>query len=100
MKKIKFLMMAAVALVTAMSFTACSDDDDNSSNYQKYQQEVTNMVNKQKKNDKVILIVAFGSTWQQAYDTFETTRLTSQVGTFSSPFLPSSASTMPVKVRM
>ena len=71
MKKIKFLMMAAVALVTAMSFTACSDDDDNSSNYQKYQQEVTNMVNKQKKNDKVILIVAFGSTWQQAYDTFE-----------------------------
>lgn len=71
MKKIKFLMMAAVALVTAMSFTACSDDDDNSSNYQKYQQEVTNMVNKQKRNDKVILIVAFGSTWQQAYDTFE-----------------------------
>lgn len=71
MKTIKFLMMAAVALVTAMSFTACSDDDDNSSNYQKYQQEVTNMVNKQKKNDKVILIVAFGSTWQQAYDTFE-----------------------------
>ena len=29
------------------------------------------MVNKQKKNDKVIFIVAFGSTWQQAYDTFE-----------------------------
>ena len=71
MKTIKFLMAAAVALMTAMSFTACSDDDDNSSNYQKYQQEVTNMVNKQKKNDKVILIVAFGSTWQQAYDTFE-----------------------------
>ena len=72
MKTIKFLMAAAVALMTAMSFTACSnDDDDNSSNYQKHQQEVTNMVNKQKKNDKVILIVAFGSTWQQAYDTFE-----------------------------
>ena len=72
MNTIKFLMAAAVALMTAMSFTACSnDDDDNSSNYQKYQQEVTNMVNKQKKNDKVILIVAFGSTWQQAYDTFE-----------------------------
>ena len=72
MKTIKYFMMAAVALMTAMSFTACSnDDDDNSSNYQKYQQEVTNMVNSQKKNDKVILIVAFGSTWQQAYDTFE-----------------------------
>ena len=72
MKTIKYLMMATVALMTAMSFTACSDNDnDNSSNYQKYQQEVTNMVNKQKKNDRVILLVAFGSTWEQAYDTFE-----------------------------
>lgn len=65
-------MMAVVALVTAMSFTACSnDDDDKSSNYQKYQEEVNSMVNSQKKSDKVILIVAFGSTWEQAYDTFE-----------------------------
>lgn len=72
MKTIKYLMMAAVALVTAMSFTACSnDDDDKSSNYQKYQEEVNSMVNSQKKSDKVILIVAFGSTWEQAYDTFE-----------------------------
>ncbi len=72
MKTIKFLMAATVALMTAMSFSACSnDDDDNSSNYQKYQQEVTNTVNKQKKHDKVILLVAFGSTWEQAYDTFE-----------------------------
>ena len=72
MKTIKYFMMAAVALMTAMSFTACSnDDDDNSSNYQKYQEEVTSMVNSQKRNDKVILVVAFGSTWQQAYDTFE-----------------------------
>ena len=70
-QSIKFLMAAVVALMTAVSFTACSDDDDNSSNYQKYQQEVTAMVNSQKKNDKVILLVAFGSTWQQAYDTFE-----------------------------
>ena len=30
------------------------------------------MVNSQKRNDKVILLVAFGSTWQQAYDTFDT----------------------------
>ncbi len=71
MKTIKYLMMAAVALVTAMSFNACSNDDDNSSNYQKYQDEVNSMVNSQKKSDKVILIVAFGSTWEQAYDTFE-----------------------------
>ena len=71
MKKIKYLMMAAVALMTAVSFTACSDDDNNSSNYEKYQQEVNSMVNGQKRNNKAILLVAFGSTWQQAYDTFD-----------------------------
>ena len=72
MKTIKYLMMAAVALMTAMSFTACSDDDDdNSSNYEKYQQEVNSTVNKQKKSNKAILLVAFGSTWEQAYDTFD-----------------------------
>ena len=64
-------MMATVALMTAVSFTACSDDDNNSSNYEKYQQEVNSMVNGQKRNSKAILLVAFGSTWQQAYDTFD-----------------------------
>ena len=63
-------MAAAMALMTAVSFTACSSDDDNPSNYQRYQQEVNNMVNSQKKSNKAILIVAFGSTWGQAYDTF------------------------------
>ena len=72
MKKIKHFMMAAVALMVAMSFTACSNDDNNPSNYERYQQEVNSMVNSQKRNDKVILLVAFGSTWQQAYDTFDT----------------------------
>ena len=28
MKKIKFLMIAMLAICGAMSFTACSDDDD------------------------------------------------------------------------
>ena len=72
MKKIKHFMMAAVALMVAMSFTACSNDDNNSSNYERYQQEVNSAVNRQKKSNKVILLVAFGSTWQQAYDTFDT----------------------------
>ena len=73
MKKIKHFMMAAVALMVAMSFTACSNDDNNSSNYERYQQEVNAAVNRQKSSsDKVILLVAFGSTWQQAYDTFDT----------------------------
>ena len=55
MKKIKFLMMAAVALIASATFTACSsDDDDNNtqSNYEKYQQAVNQTVNAQKKNDK------------------------------------------------
>ena len=74
MKTIKYLMMAAMAVVMGMSFTACSDDDDNNnsqSNYEKYQQAVNATVNAQKKSDKVILVVAFGSTWEQAYDTFD-----------------------------
>ena len=70
MKKINFLMTAVMALIMGCSLTACSDDDNNESNYQKYQNEVNKMVNDSKKNDKVILLVAFGSTWQQAYDTF------------------------------
>lgn len=74
MNKIKYMMMAVVAIVMGMSFTSCSDDDDDnntSSNYEKYQQAVDQLVNSQKKSDKVILVVAFGSTWEQAYDTFD-----------------------------
>ncbi len=72
MKKIKFLMMAVAVLMTAMCFTSCNKDDDKEvSNYQKYQEEVNSTVNAQKKSDKVILLVAFGATWEQAYDTFD-----------------------------
>ena len=76
MNKIKFLMLAMMAFIVSATFTACSDDDDdnnnvNVSNYEKYQQAVNQTVNSQKKNDKVILLVAFGSTWEQAYDTFD-----------------------------
>lgn len=74
MKKIKFLMIAMMALIAGMTFTACSSSDDNEqkgSNYDKYQQTVNNTVNSQKRSDKVILLVAFGSTWEQAYDTFD-----------------------------
>lgn len=74
MKTIKFLMMAAVALMTAVSFTACSDDDaDPVSNMEQYQRTVDATVKKQKKNNKAILLVAFGSTWPQAYDAFDNT---------------------------
>ena len=75
MKQIKFLMLAMLAFVSSATFTACSSDDDDNkstqSNYDKYQQAVNQTVNSQKKSDKVILLVAFGSTWEQAYDTFD-----------------------------
>ena len=84
MKKIKFLMIAMMAFTVCTMFTACGDDDNKvtppnpdpdpvvtPSNYDRYQQDVNTIVNRQKKNDKVILVVAFGSTWEQAYDTFD-----------------------------
>ena len=75
MKQIKFLMLAMLAFVTSATFTACSSDDDDNkstqSNYDRYQQAVNQTVTTQKKSDKVILLVAFGSTWEQAYDTFD-----------------------------
>ncbi len=75
MKKINVLMIAMMAVLSVVSFTACSDDDDDKvSNMQRYQNEVDKTVSQQKKHDKAILLVAFGSTWQQAYDAFDLTR--------------------------
>ena len=77
MKKIKLLLMAFMAMMTATAFVACGDDDDdngNVSNMERYQREVDQVVKDGKKNDKAILLVAFGSTWQQAYDAFDLTR--------------------------
>ena len=78
MKKIKFLMIAMMAFIVSATFTACNNNDDDNgkggggqSNYDKYQQAVNNTVNSQKSSNKVILLVAFGSTWEQAYDTFD-----------------------------
>ena len=75
MKQIKFLMLAMMTFIASATFTACSSDDDDNkstqSNYEKYQQAVNETVKSQKKSNKVILLVAFGSTWEQAYDTFD-----------------------------
>ena len=68
--KIKTLVMAMLAMLTSMTFIACSSDD-NSSNEETFQEKVDKMVSTQKKSDKAILIVAFGSTWQQSFDTFD-----------------------------
>lgn len=79
MNKIKFLAMSIAAVFLCSGFVACSNDDDDDkvvtppSNWQIYQQAVIKDVKDKKKNDKVILLVAFGSTWQQAFNAFDTT---------------------------
>ena len=72
MNKIKFFLMALAAISLSAGFMACSNDDD-VSNWQKYQDAVTQNVKSNKKQNKAILLVAFGSTWQQAYDAFDGT---------------------------
>lgn len=73
--KIKTLLIAMMAIMaTAVSFTSCSDDDDVSENWTKYQQAVDKNVKSNKKHDKAILLVAFGSTWQQAFNAFDATK--------------------------
>lgn len=58
MKKIKFLMIAMMAILATVSFTACSSDDDEPSNVVRYQNAVNDAVSKGKQNSKVILLVA------------------------------------------
>ena len=70
MKKIKFLTIAALAAFFTLGLTSC-DKFDTQYNYKTYQKAVNETVKKQKKNDKAILLVAFGSTWQQAFDAFD-----------------------------
>lgn len=76
MKKINYLLTAlAVVLVTGY-FVACSDDDDEtviSDNMTLYQSIVNAEVESNKASDKAILLVAFGSTWQTAFDSFDNT---------------------------
>lgn len=76
MNKIKTLMVAMMAIIAGVSFTACGDDDTPeivAKNYNAYQKAVNDAVKSQKKSDRVILLVAFGSTWEQAFDAFDTT---------------------------
>ena len=91
MKQIKYLMTAFAAVCLIAGFASCEKEkevekivekevvktdtikvpDDN--NWSRYQTMVTNNVKEHKQHSKVILLVAFGSTWQQAFDAFDTT---------------------------
>ena len=75
MKKINILMVAMMAMVMSASFVACSDDDDSQSeNFTKYLSQVESQVKSKKAssgNKKALLLVAFGSTWENAHNTFK-----------------------------
>jgi sirohydrochlorin cobaltochelatase len=79
MKTIKSLILATLALaMVAPVFTACSDDDDKTVNNLVSEYEVNDkMVAAQKaqsKKDVAVLLVAFGSTWNNAFMAFDATK--------------------------
>ncbi|MCQ2212789.1 MAG: sirohydrochlorin cobaltochelatase [Bacteroidaceae bacterium] len=74
MKKIKFLLVAALA---ALTFASCSKDEDVKINMVSEYQLNDELVAAQKAksgNDKAILLVAFGSTWNNAFLAFDDTK--------------------------
>jgi sirohydrochlorin cobaltochelatase len=93
MNKIKFFVLSLVAACVAMSFTACKNGEETiterivtktdtitkevktvvDNNWSRYQDIVNQDVKKNKQHNKVILLVAFGSTWEQAFNAFDTT---------------------------
>ena len=90
MKKIKFMMLALVAACASLSFVACDNDEkivevikevrdtvevkiEDQTNWARYQALVTADVKANKKHDKVILLVAFGCTWEQGFNAFDET---------------------------
>ena len=96
MKQIKHLVMAFAAVCLTVGFTSCEKEVEKivekpvevekvvekevekivevpqDNNWSRYQAIVTADVKSQKKHDKAILLVAFGSTWDQAYEAFDT----------------------------
>lgn len=74
MKKIKIFMMMLLAV---LSFAACDDDDDSKQNviseYTLNDKAVAAQKAKSGK-DKAVLLVAFGSTWQNAFAAFDKTK--------------------------
>ena len=95
MKKIKYLVMAFAAVCFTAALTSCEKEKEvekivevpvekevikevevqvpQDNNWSRYQALVTADVKANKKHDKAILLVAFGSTWEQAFKAFDTT---------------------------
>ena len=71
MKKFRFILAAMVA-IAGFSFVSCDNEsEETKNNYTRYQDAVDKQINK--KNDSAILLVAFGSTWEQAFGAFDET---------------------------
>ena len=95
MKKIKYFVLAFAAVCLTVGLASCEKEKEvekivekpvevikevevpvevpQDNNWSRYQSIVTADVISQKKHDKAILLVAFGSTWDQAYKAFDTT---------------------------
>ncbi len=80
MKKTKSFFALLIGMM-AVCLTACSDDDSVTNNWTNYQNAVDQQVKASKKHDGAILLVAFGSTWQEAFDSFDET-----IDTYKSEF--------------
>ena len=80
MKKIKFTLLAAMAVcLTASVFTSCSSDDANDpenliSEYS-YNDKLVAAQKAKSGKDEAILLVAFGSTWNNAFLAFDRTKV-------------------------
>ena len=93
MKKIKFFAMAITAVCLAVGLTSCEKEKEvekivekpvevivkdtveveKDNNWSRYQAIVTTDVKANKKHGKVILLVAFGCTWEQGFNAFDAT---------------------------
>lgn len=95
MKKIKYLVMAFAAVCLTVGLASCEKEKEvekivevpvekivevpvevpvvQDNNWSQYQKAVTENVKVSKKNDKVILLVAFGCTWEQGFNAFDET---------------------------
>lgn len=72
---IKSFMLFAVAAMTAFVFTACKGDEKTviEERFTSEFSAVDDQVAAAKKHDKAILLVAFGSTWDNAFKAFDST---------------------------
>lgn len=67
----KWAWVALVAMVS-IAFSACSSDDPQKKEENKFKEQtvVNEIVAKQKKHEKALLLIAFGSTWEEPQKTF------------------------------